>query len=396
VSKRADLGDLKVDFSFFFDNSEHGLTHRRVFSELFKVENITSHIPHIQEVARHQLSDLIEGQSGHFDFRKKYETHLKEIANKVLFGEQAELPRCSDEDKTSVTDMVFKILKELGSFKGIMHPLNLLFFGLPNKYNLLEASRVASKRSKMVSEAIVSSFKKRSTDQSYQLGVNILDLMVKSNRSNPDHQFLPKDIVGDTVLFLFAGSDSTSKTLTTCTYFLAKFPELAERIREDIAKFNLTRPGVSFEDLDKSENLDALLKEVLRTRSAGPASFDKLITKDFQLGKYEIKAGDKIVIPFCYHCCEKDYFASGNVFDYSNFIGEARKKYPQMAYIPFSSGKRSCLGRLLAEAIIKVSIVELLTRYDLYVPTDDKNSWTLGLGIDILHCNVQLTKRPSK
>ena len=393
VSKRAELGDLKVDFSFFLDNSEHGMTHRRIFSELFQVENISKNIPHMKQVSQKMMVDLVGGDSGNFDFKAHTVEILKATANKLLFGEEEELPRCKDQERTSVTDMVFSILKEVGSFKGIMHPLNLLFFGLPNKYNLLQASRNAAKNAKLLSQALEESFTKRMTDPKYKLGVNILDLMVRYNKMGTGYHFKPNDIVGDTVLFLFAGSDSTSKTLTSCIYFLSKNPEWIEKIRSDIVSLKLTRLDVSFEDLDKSDALNAVIKETLRFRSPGPASFDKLILKDFDLGQYHFSAGDKIVIPFCYHSNSVEYFDEPNAWNPNNFMPGNPKKIPSMAFIPFSAGRRGCIGKLLAETIIKVNLIEILESYDLWVDKEDKNAWRLTIGVDIDHCNVKVTKR---
>jgi len=287
VSRRADVGDLKVSFSFLFDFSERGFAHRKVFSDLFRVETITSNIPFIQGVAKKQLTGFIEGKSGTFDFKQKFEALIREVAKTILFGDEKHVPVCADEDKTLATDMVFKIIIDL-STKGLNHPLNILFWGAPNKLNLLPASKLATKRSKMLSDAIIGAYKQRSSNDSYKLGVNILDLMISHNRSHPDNQFSHEDIVGDTVLFLFAGTDTTSKTLASCTYLLAKHPEVARAIRDDIRRFDLTSPSTTIEDLDKSKILDATIKEVLRLRSPAPSSFERIVTKDFKLGPYDI------------------------------------------------------------------------------------------------------------
>ena len=248
----------------------------------------------------------------------------------------------------------------------------------------------------MVSDVIIETFNKRMNDPDYQLGVNVLDLMIKNNKTNPNHQFSPADIVGDTALFLFAGSDTSSKTLIGCTYYLGKYPEYITKIREEVDRFNLNRPDVSFEDLDKSVTLDAFIKEVLRLRSPAPSSFERIITKDFKLGPYQIKAGDKIVYPICFLSSEKGFFPAKDTFNPENFLGDAIKKVPQIVNIPFGAGRRSCLGKFLAEAIVKVTLIELVSNYDIFVPKDDKNSWKIGFGVEIKHCTVQLTKRQSK
>jgi cytochrome P450 len=394
VSKRALVGDLKVNFSFFFDNSEHGMTHRSVFAELFKLENIVANIPMIQQVAKSQFSNLIEGQSAQFDFKPKFEEVIKEMGRKIIFGDKAEVPCCPDEEKTLVTEMIFKIILEVGT-KGLNNPFNILLGDLPNKHNWLAASKLGAERAKMVSRIITETYNIRKDDPKYQLGVNILDLMIKNNRTNPSHQFSPQDIVGDFSLFLFAASDTSSKTLANVTYFLGKYPEYITKIREEVERFNLNRPGVTFEDLDKSITLDAFIKEVLRLHSPVPLSFERIILKNFKLGSYDIKSGDKIVIPFSFFDSEKGHFPATDSFNPENFLPEAAKKIPQIVHIPFGAGRRNCLGRFLAEAIIKVTVIELVSNFDIFVPKDDQNSWNMSFVVEMEHCRVQLKKRTS-
>lgn len=393
VSKRAYQEDLKFDFAFFYDNSEHSLNQRRVFSELFKIENISANIPTIIEVARKHFKKVKDemqksGGNAKIDFKEMDIKILKDIADRVLFGCNDEIPYVNDGKKTHITDFVFETLKLLTTMKAILNPLNLLLFGYPNQWNLLSGSKQAAKNAVLVGEAIKKYHDERVNDPNYKLGVNILDLMIKNNKSESQDKFSIRDIVGDLVLFLFAGSDSTSKTLSTCIYLLAKHPEYAERVRKEVNEKIPASDSITFEDLDKSETLNALLSEALRLYSAAPATFDKKLLKDFTLGKYQFYAGDKIVIPFAYLTNSTRFFVEGEKFSPDHFIGAEGKKIPQMAFTPFSSGRRSCLGRFLAESIVKASVVELLRTAALSVPPDDVNGFSFSVGYDIEHCAV--------
>ena len=396
VSKRAIQEDLKFNFSFFYDNSERSLNQRRVFSELFKIDNITAVIPILRDVTQKHFGTIrqkLEKSTENvlIDFKKMDVDILKDIADRVLFGSKDEVPYVMDGKKTHITDFVFDTIKLLTTMKAVLNPLNLLLFGYPNRWNLLSGSRQAAKNAVLVNEAIKRYHDERANDPNYHLGVNILDLMIKHNKNctNPEDKFTIIDIIGDLVLFLFAGSDSTSKALSTCIYLLAKHPDYAERVRKETKEKVLTADPVKFEDLDKCETLNAVVSEALRLYSPAPATFDKLLVKDFTLGKYQFYAGDKIVIPFAYTSNSTRFFPEGETFNPDHFIGENAKKIPQMAHIPFSSGKRGCLGRFLAEAILKMSIVELLSTCRLSVADDDVNGWSFSVGYDIEHCNVR-------
>lgn len=385
--------DLKFDFAFFYDSTEHSLNQRRVFSQLFKIENISDNIPTILEVVRSHFKIVNEelkksGGETKVDFKAMDVKMLKEIGEKIIFGCKNQTPCVNDGKNTSITDCVFDTLKILTTMKAILNPLNLLLFGYPNQWNLLPGSKQAAHSAALVAEAIKKVHDDRSNDPNYSLGVNILDLMIKTNKSDSQDKFTPKDIVGDLVLFMFAGSDSTSKTLSTCIYLLAKYPEYAERVRKEVSEKIPASDLLKFEDLDKCETLNALISEALRLYSAAPATFDKQLLKDFTLGKYQFYAGDKIVIPFAYLTNSTRFFPEGEQFNPEHFIGENAKKIPQMAFTPFSSGRRSCLGRFMAEAILKVALIELIRTASLSVPKDDVNGFSFSVGYDIEHCNI--------
>ena len=98
------------------------------------------------------------------------------------------------------------------------------------------------------------------------------------------------------------------------------------------------------------------------------------------------------MVPFCFLSSDKGYFPAANRFDPNNITGEHAQKVPHVANIPFSAGRRACVGKLLAETVIKVTLVDLLSRYELSAEPGDQNAWRVGFGIDIVHCKVQVAE----
>ena len=70
------------------------------------------------------------------------------------------------------------------------------------------------------------------------------------------------------VLFMLAGYETTSTTLSYCTYVLAKYPEEQQKLFEEIASVynneesNEASPNA--DNVNKLEYLDMFIKEVLR------------------------------------------------------------------------------------------------------------------------------------
>ncbi len=84
----------------------------------------------------------------------------------------------------------------------------------------------------------------RSNDNVYTVKSNIaVDLP-------PDQRISDEDILNNINTFLFAGSDTSSLTVTWLIYLLAKFPEVQERLR---AELRSVAPAVPLESLTQDE-----------------------------------------------------------------------------------------------------------------------------------------------
>ena len=72
--------------------------------------------------------------------------------------------------------------------------------------------------------------------------------------------FVDADIVDHMIFLMMAAHDTTTSTLTSMTYELAKHPHWQERVREESRALGTGELG--FEDLDKLESLTWVMKEI--------------------------------------------------------------------------------------------------------------------------------------
>uniref|UniRef100_A0A914DBH0 Cytochrome P450 n=1 Tax=Acrobeloides nanus TaxID=290746 RepID=A0A914DBH0_9BILA len=85
--------------------------------------------------------------------------------------------------------------------------------------------------------------------------------------NSPKKGFLKRltsdEIIGACVLFLFAGFDTSSSTLSIISYFLAKNPEIQTKVQNELDVIFLENE-IFYEDLQKLKYMDAVIKETLR------------------------------------------------------------------------------------------------------------------------------------
>ncbi len=66
------------------------------------------------------------------------------------------------------------------------------------------------------------------------------------------------------VLFMLAGYETTSTTLTYCTYVLATHPDEQQKLHDEINSHFGNEESVDFDSVKDLEYLEMFLKEVLR------------------------------------------------------------------------------------------------------------------------------------
>ena len=96
---------------------------------------------------------------------------------------------------------------------------------------------------------------------------DLLQLMLEGSAKNSSgiQKLTDDEIIGQTLIFLAAGSEKIASTLVVTAYYLARHPEIQEKIRQEIAEATRSRENTSTYDFVNSlKYLDRVISEVLR------------------------------------------------------------------------------------------------------------------------------------
>ncbi len=176
-----------------------------------------------------------------------------------------------------------------------------------------------------------------------------------------------QETIDHMVFVMMAAHDTTTSTLTSLVYELAKNPDWQQRIRE--ASVALGTPNPDFDQLDELRDLTHAMYETIRLYPPLPV-IPRIATREFEFEGYRIPAGAMCVVaPIHTHRMEQ-WWSSPNAFDPDRFSPErAEHERHTHSWIPFGGGPHMCIGKRFAESQVRLIIHHLVLRYRWTVPT---------------------------
>ena len=182
------------------------------------------------------------------------------------------------------------------------------------------------------------------------------------------NQYTDQEVIDHMNFLMMAAHDTTTSTLTSMTYALARYPEWQQRLFEEVQSLGVEH--LRYEDLDRLELTEWVMKEALRMYPP-LSTLPKYSTAPFEFEGVRIPA-DAIVITYPIHThYMEEYWSEPLQFDPMRFSNErAEHKRDPYCWVPFSGGAHMCIGLHFATMQIKLVMFEMLRRYRWSLPEE--------------------------
>ncbi|KAL4710697.1 hypothetical protein ACJJTC_004342 [Scirpophaga incertulas] len=186
---------------------------------------------------------------------------------------------------------------------------------------------------------------------------DFLQLMLNVQKS--DNTFVMTDelITSNSFIFMLAGLETSSTTLSFCLYELAKANDLQDRIRREIILCIEHNGGFNYEAVNSMRFTTQAVLETLRLHPPTPLT-TRLCTNPGKLSGTDLnmKAKDPILIPI--YCIQRDpnHFPNPNKFDPDRFQGDLNPP----GFVAFGDGPRSCPGARFAQLTVVAGLASIL------------------------------------
>ena len=127
-----------------------------------------------------------------------------------------------------------------------------------------------------------------------------------------------EELFSQVFAFLVAGHETSAVTLSWIFYFLAQYPDVQEKLRQEVKK-TLTEQKGGWETYESMEYLTAVINESLRLRTP-VANYRRKVFKDDDILGYNIPADSLIIIsPYVIHR-KPNYWSDPESFNPARFL----------------------------------------------------------------------------
>ncbi|XP_026161320.1 cytochrome P450 2J2-like [Mastacembelus armatus] len=160
-----------------------------------------------------------------------------------------------------------------------------------------------------------------------------------------------------------AGTESSSTTLRWGLIFMMHYPEIQERVQAEIDSVVGQSRQPTMADRPSMPYSDAVIHEIQRVGNIVPMGFPKMASKDTTLGGYFIPKGTATTTILASVLFDKNEWATPHTFNPEHFLDSEGQFRKRDCFLPFSAGKRMCLGEPLAKMELFIFFTSLLQRF---------------------------------
>ncbi|XP_074532158.1 cytochrome P450 26C1 [Halichoeres trimaculatus] len=361
---------------------------RKILAKVFSRGALESYLPRLQDVIKSEIAKWCS-KPGAIDVYSAARSLTFRIAIRVLLGLQLE------EERIVYLAQIFEQLMNNLFSLPIDAPLSGLRKGIKAR-EILHAN---------MEKIIEEKMERPQAEEEYH---DAFDYMLSSAKEH-GHQFSIQELKETAVELIFAAHSTTASASTSLVLQLLRHPAVVERARveleaeglgyeshsshwpsgvttekeEDTADTEITCllngdghnhqshsdgfpqsrshiPSLSLDKLSQFRYIDCVVKEVLRFLPPVSGGY-RTALQTFELDGYQIPKGWSVMYSIRDTHETAAVFQSPELFDPDRFGPEREEsRSARFSYVPFGGGVRSCVGKELAQIILKTLAVELI------------------------------------
>ncbi|XP_029014803.1 cytochrome P450 2K1-like [Betta splendens] len=182
-----------------------------------------------------------------------------------------------------------------------------------------------------------------------------------------DSHYHESNLISTVTNLFVAGTDSTATTLRWALLLMAKYPHIQDQVQEELSRVVGSR-CVRVEDRKNLPYTDAVIHETQRLANILPLSVFHKTSRDITFQGHFIKKGTAVIPLLTSVLYDESEWETPHTFNPSHFLDDHGRFVKRDAFMPFSAGRRMCLGESLAKMELFLFFTCLLQRFRFTPP----------------------------
>ncbi|KAI6197647.1 hypothetical protein M3Y94_01249600 [Aphelenchoides besseyi] len=185
-----------------------------------------------------------------------------------------------------------------------------------------------------------------------------------NDSTGEEHSFSREQLLGSVVDMWFAGQETTSATITWCLGYLIQNPEAQKKMHDELDAVIGSDRLITVADRQSLPYCNAVIMETQRVSNVFALNLPRKTNRDVQYDDMVIPSGTVVVPQISVILWDPDLYPNPEHFDPDRFIDENGQLKKAEEFVPFSLGKRACLGESLAKMSIYLFVANLLNQFE--------------------------------
>ncbi|XP_028726129.1 cytochrome P450 2J3-like isoform X1 [Peromyscus leucopus] len=342
----------------------------------------------IQEEALH-LADAIGEEEGHpFDPHLKITNGVSNVICSITFGKRFEYDDGQFQELLRLSNEVIYLEASM---------MCVLYNVFPSIMKYLPGSHQTVFRKwetlKLFVSQMMDSHRK---DWNPEEPRDFIDAFFTEMAKHPDKtttSFNEENLICSTLDLFFAGTETTSATLRWALLYMSVHQEVQEKVHAEIDRVigHGRQPGTT--DRESMPYTNAVIHEVQRMGNIIPLNAPREVTADSTLAGFHLPKGTMILTNLTALHRDPKEWATPDTFNPEHFLEHGQFKKRE-SFLPFSIGKRSCLGEQLAKSELFIFFTALMQKFTFKPPVNEKLSLKFRMSLTLSPVSYRICAVP--
>ncbi|XP_062818370.1 cytochrome P450 2G1-like isoform X1 [Anolis carolinensis] len=322
----------------------------------------------IQEESQYLLEKFRKTHGLPFDPTFLLSCTTSNIICSIVFGSRFEY-----EDKTFLylLDVINKAFYEMSTpwaqmyemYSGIMQHLP---GGHKRLYNLLEElNTFIAERIKINQETL--------DPKNPRDFIDCFLIEMEKEKGDPSTEFTMTNLIITVLNLFFAGTETISSTLRYLFLLMLKYPEVEEKVHQEIDCVVGRNRIPAVKDRVNMPYTNAVIHEIQRLVDILPVGLPHKVTEDIEFRGYLLPKDTNIITLLGSALHDPQYFSDPEIFNPEHFLDEEGHFKKIDAFVPFSAGKRACVGEPMARMELFLYFTTILQNFAVKSSLDPKD-----------------------